>query len=64
MWMLAYVIHPQWIMALGLELIVGIERWTAFQASTQTRSSKPCGQSHVDIETPANLSPSLRHEVS
>ena len=26
MWMLAYVIHPQWIMALGLELIVGIER--------------------------------------
>ena len=27
MWMLAYVIHPQWIMAIGLELIVGIERW-------------------------------------
>lgn len=27
MWMLAYVIHPQWIMAIGLEVLVGIERY-------------------------------------
>jgi len=26
LWMLAWVIHPQWIMTLGLELLVGIDR--------------------------------------
>lgn len=26
LWTLAYVIHPQWIIPLGLEILIGVER--------------------------------------
>ena len=29
LWTFAYIIHPQWIIPLGLELVVGMDRWPA-----------------------------------